>query len=1290
MFKIGFLERYRARKEWDTIQKSRPVKYIRRYPKASGKGWNYVYKDSWKHPFKALLECFGIKQKRIDDDYTGNNIKKDYGVDKKTFAAHVLEYFTNKIKWDNLFSKKEVREKYRNPVKQEDVQGRTKAFSEKKEAQNPTEDKMVINRSLMRKVWSIYSVEGQRAELLESEAEKYANRSNAMKGNKNAEGTFKFSSLGDKEKSELGNKIKNNVVSSVESGIIKKTDEKTAAKAAQEWVEENYKTPADTVIGEVEIKKGNIKDSLSHGFGQDKLDAIPAVKDVLEKGTYLGYENDFKGATLRNHYFAGKVKFPGGDKIVFCRVRESAGDTSKRFYVHEVFTEDEIKKGATTRSSNDSLQRLTGKPQKDLTNAPTDGSLPHFTGKPQEETSLQTSTAEKGWQSGRRLYSFILQDVLDVKENQEKPQTDAQTKAEKKSTEKAREKAGLPPVDEAYGERVSAIDDLSWDPNNENYRYKDTGYIAGARKELALSQIRVAGRNKTRLREEDIDWRGVEENKRAAKEVIVKSNVFGSVDWETLRKDGMTGGAAFLIDRVYSMIGKEPVDDNAEARRQYVIALNGLRDRLETAKSVQDVEDTLEDIGEELNGRFRSVRDTDEYKEKAAKVDGLAKKAVELRKKDNELFKAYYREERAAENRMNDRLTQWLKENKIIKGTQKYNKWNEDYYKFSAAQKSEFESLKEQVKKEEFSKYKELFDARKKFQEDNGFLKNEKYVYPDGSYTYIDYSVEKEWHNAEQELTLWEREQGTRAILENPLYKAWFQLGDKFRVITCAAWKNKTFYRHKSDARSGKYDDWEWLENDVVEASGKGRERKARFEFLVAKEYNRKGGRNVTAKSTQELKELFNLRDVQSGNWVLKDPESAKFHVDRMAESFADLCDITGIPDNLVSLNGRLAIAIGARGKGGENPAKAHYEPVERVINITKMKGGGSLGHEWFHAFDNMIMEAMGGEEGTSGVFMTNKYARLTKTQKDLLQTYFEAENSVKNGSGNLALAYRLQQAKAACEKKGVKIPENPKEQFQLKVAGAFDNLVKAMTEGSVPVLEKLTYSVSDWDLAKWNVKSDSKGLGKQIYEAGSLDGAMKVINERFRDKYPKNRTEWARIAAAYYNGNPDTKVGFNSVMVDLGRKGTDFLQKAKQMDFDGGKEYWASSHEMAARAFSAYLDDKLRAQGRFNDYLANYTKNEYYKSALGDVFPYPEGEERKNINKAFDELFKTVAETNAIRKSLYAISHRENGIFQKKRDKAENDVRFGRTVQKAWCWFDRHGNFYIRKKALKAMGKIR
>ena len=240
MIGIKFLERWRTK--WNEINKARSVKYIRRYPKKTGKGYNYVYKDSWKHPFKALLECFGIKQKKIEENYSKHEIKKEFGADKQTFAAHVLEYFTNKIKWDNLFSKKETRDKYKEPVQQKTVQERARAKSTAEIAvKKPDADKMIVNRSLMRKVWSIYSVDGQRIEAeestakqkeaakngvftdkdskkqlenyykdsvggmtiqdvkdgkahiidltqnKESEAEKHANRSNAMKGNKNAE-----------------------------------------------------------------------------------------------------------------------------------------------------------------------------------------------------------------------------------------------------------------------------------------------------------------------------------------------------------------------------------------------------------------------------------------------------------------------------------------------------------------------------------------------------------------------------------------------------------------------------------------------------------------------------------------------------------------------------------------------------------------------------------------------------------------------------------------------------------------------------------------------------------------------------------------------------------------------------------------------------------------------------------------------------------------------------------------------------------------------------------------------
>ena len=350
--------------------------------------------------------------------------------------------------------------------------------------------------------------------------------------------------------------------------------------------------------------------------------------------------------------------------------------------------------------------------------------------------------------------------------------------------------------------------------------------------------------------------------------------------------------------------------------------------------------------------------------------------------------------------------------------------------------KAEYDSYCEKMQAENRKESKRLYEEWMKFREENGrtVQANNKYYFADNRYTYIDYEIEREYYDKQQELKAYERKEGVQAVLQNPLYKAWIELGDRFDVIVRSGWKSKTFYQHKADARRGMYDDWAWADKEKIEVSRTGTNRKVQFEFKVAKNYERKGGRNVSVESTEQLKKAFNLRDIQSGNWVLKDPESAKWHVDRIAEGFADLSDVTGIPDNLISLNGRLAMAIGARGKGGAGAAKAHYEAVERVINITKMKGGGSLGHEWFHAFDNMITEAMGGTEGETRSFMTNKFAYLKPKDKELMMKYLKETN-----------LYLKARYKQELDKKNIQIPEKSTEIFQVKVANAFDNLTKVM-----------------------------------------------------------------------------------------------------------------------------------------------------------------------------------------------------------------------------------------------------
>jgi hypothetical protein len=137
--------------ELQELEKAFSHKYLRRIPKKNGKGYWYIYAETFQKPLNALNLFFGLQTKSISDTYEKNDINKDYGTDKEIFAAHLLEYLTNKLKWDNFFSSKGNREKYIKPEKHDDV---TAAASNVK---NDTPG-LIVNRSLMRKVWEIYNL----------------------------------------------------------------------------------------------------------------------------------------------------------------------------------------------------------------------------------------------------------------------------------------------------------------------------------------------------------------------------------------------------------------------------------------------------------------------------------------------------------------------------------------------------------------------------------------------------------------------------------------------------------------------------------------------------------------------------------------------------------------------------------------------------------------------------------------------------------------------------------------------------------------------------------------------------------------------------------------------------------------------------------------------------------------------------------------------------------------------------------------------------------------------------
>ena len=632
----------------------------------------------------------------------------------------------------------------------------------------------------------------------------------------------------------------------------------------------------------------------------------------------------------------------------------------------------------------------------------------------------------------------------------------------------------------------------------------------------------------------------------------------GDIDFDGWKESGMDSRAAFLASKVLAAVGKEPAEQTEQGRKNYVIAIDTLKSRLADCKTCRDVVDVVDDIYNEAHQTYTSqIKRTPEISAIQEEYEAAQKRASEMKAKFNDFVA----------NSVNKKWTT----------SKEINAHMAEIEKMIQAEADRLEPGK------------------------NHIVAVSKAKLP-GLGVYIHANVvfnTEEINSIRDKMSAKRRELREQMRLTNSTHEVWKQLGDKFTELSSSdtfqkhyaflkvhdedkKWyidsktgeKRETYYYAHRDKDYDKYCSWNWTEakkpkheKDSEIIKGKA---KRRFEMIVPNTLERKGGRDVAVKSTAELKEMFNFRDIQTGTYVQTDPVSAKWHIDNIATGFADLCDVTGIPDNLVSLNGRLAIAVGARGHG---KALAHYEPVERVINITKMKGGGSLGHEWFHSFDNLIAEAMNG--GNYNQWLTHP-------------NYHHTDKELGTDDTNA------------------------------KVKKAFDTLVNAMMTGDTPETMVVEYKKSDYEAGKRLFEYASMytyygGFKGQLVQCKTLDEATKLINDKFRasvdliqqdgllekknvSEYDKKRArktikdynDYLKLATAYFEGKEE-----GVAVVKTGKTVSRFYEDAKKLDNpDPGsnrKPYWSTKHEMAARAFEAYLCDKLREAGRKNDYLSGH-----------------------------------------------------------------------------------------------------
>lgn len=399
-----------------------------------------------------------------------------------------------------------------------------------------------------------------------------------------------------------------------------------------------------------------------------------------------------------------------------------------------------------------------------------------------------------------------------------------------------------------------------------------------------------------------------------------------------------------------------------------------------------------------------------------------------------------------------------------------------------------------------------------------------------------------------------------------------------------------------------------------------------------------RSGKNVT---TEEFVKQFGFTGGEFGNWV---PQDERQRILNMAyDGLMDLADILDLPPAALSLNGQLSIAFGSRGHGLTGAA-AHYEADRAVFNLTRLNGAGAMAHEWFHALDHYFGaqdRRMTLEKDEKGLvkaisknrshFLTHGYSarggvrpELLEAFKDLLKTIYKqpkiVEVSIDRYEGiverNLSERDRIIDDLRRYIEIEYKYARKSKPASSDQLA-QFDKLVEMIKGGN-------------WgDMVDVPTKS-RHSFGMQTFQVfKDLNDIIVAVRGRSEFKSLSERSDGGRVRklASFSKTIRDSELQLENYRKDNREERlspTKFSYDARDIDKMRSSDYWSTEHEMAARAFEAFIEDQLKESGDVSQYLVHSTENSAYKLLYG-LNPYPEGVERERITEAFWKFFDVI-----------------------------------------------------------------
>lgn len=373
---------------------------------------------------------------------------------------------------------------------------------------------------------------------------------------------------------------------------------------------------------------------------------------------------------------------------------------------------------------------------------------------------------------------------------------------------------------------------------------------------------------------------------------------------------------------------------------------------------------------------------------------------------------------------------------------------------------------------------------------------------------------------------------------------------------------------------------------------------------------------NITKATGENILNDFGFKGGEFGNWVKQD-ERQQF-LNYAQDAFTDLATALDITPDSLGQNGAMSIAFGSRGQGLTG-AVAHFEPVKKVINMTRLKGAGSLAHEYGHSIDNYLSRVSGYDE--DGMITTNlRNSKLSDNMKNAInnvidsmkynvstnQAEIDKKNSIYEKNRLESLNYHLKYLDKVFNGEATKYKYNRKiKQYeQVKVSATIEQQKEYKQIKKILEDGKLNGEIS--------YKTNSYGFKEsdKIYPE-----AIEKLKTLYKDVMGRKIDE-ETIYWLYRHGKP-------AQQVKEVKSESAYSKSALELDRATGRStaYFSKIEEMWARAFEAYVSDKLKAKGITNTYLVHSVNNSDY--ALFN--PFPAGEERVNINKAFDNLIQVM-----------------------------------------------------------------